>query len=190
MRVLARFLLLAAFAPASVAQPLRNSFAEDPVENRIVDAAERTQGDDDRLRPVPAGKVRITDPFWNKRLASLRQRILTGMNTLLKTTLVEEIVFSHFRAVHVPISQYSLLRRPLSTNTFQELATVTNVPGNIRKELTGQKENGPEYQNSGPQWNSSLGLTALVTERNFCLYQPSFWSRRRLHPDNCKGSVG
>ena len=123
-------------------------------------------------------------------LASLRQRILTGMNKMLKTTLIEEIVFSHFRAVHVPISQFSLLRIPLPMNTFRELATVTNDLGNIRKEPTRRKKNGPKYQNFGPQWKSSLGFAALVTERNFCLDQPSFWNRRRLLADSCKGRVG
>ena len=116
-------------------------------------------------------------------LASLRLRILTGINTMLRTTLVEEIVFSHFRAVHVPISQYSLLRRPLGTHAFGELAFNP-------EEFTGTKENGPEHPNSGPQSYGSLGLTDLVSERHFCLGRPSFWNRRRLHPDNCKGSVG
>jgi len=115
-------------------------------------------------------------------VSSLRQRIMTGINTMLRTTLIKELVFSHFRAVHVPISQFSLLRRPLPTPEFGDLAFHT-------EEWTGTKENGPEYQNSGPQWYGSLGFTALVTERHFCLDQPTFWNRREWHPHNCKGSV-
>ena len=132
---------------------------------------------DESIRSAP--RKELVEPD----LGLLRLRILSGLNKLLRTTLVQEIVFSHFRAVHVPISQFSLLKRPLPTHEFRELAFHT-------EELPGTKENGPEYQNSGPPWKSSLGFPALITERNFCLDQPSFWSRRRLRPDNCKGSVG
>jgi hypothetical protein len=57
-------------------------------------------------------------------LSLLRQRILTGINTMLNTTLIKEIVFSHFRSVHIPVSPYSLLRKIIPTHATGALARI------------------------------------------------------------------
>lgn len=100
--------------------------------------------------------------FQDPDLTSLRHRIRTGMNRLLKTDLVGEVIFSHFRTFRLPPSMYSY--QPERMDVARGLhVLLAACPFESDMNLWPHaKENGSAYQDTDPR-----DFDLLMLKRNY-----------------------